>query len=136
MLLFAALVGCAGDADDMADDGLAGDSVVPGAGLSTEAPAPPPGAVPVTLQEWTIELGADSVAAGAISFAVTNAGTVPHAFEVEGGGEEWATQPIQPGESLTMTVNLEPGEYRVYCPIDTAGVNHEARGMVAQLRVQ
>ncbi|CAN5718201.1 hypothetical protein BH23GEM10_BH23GEM10_08340 [soil metagenome] len=105
------------------------------------APAPDPGPagagmreVSVTLTEWSIGLSTQDVEAGAVAFDIRNDGTMPHTFEIEGGGEEWSTEPIEPGGSVTMSIDLPAGEYKVYCPIDSAGMNHESQGMVTQLR--
>ncbi|MGH7464462.1 MAG: hypothetical protein ACREK1_04745, partial [Longimicrobiales bacterium] len=58
-----------------------------------------------------------------------------HRFEVEGNGEEWETEDVAPGTDVTMSVSLSPGTYKVYCPIEAGGVNHEERGMTTTLRV-
>jgi hypothetical protein len=116
----------------------------PGDARTTPAggtPALPPedASVPIieaTLTEWDITLGSDSVAAGAVTIHVRNAGTVTHRLEVEGGGQEWATDDIQPGGDVTMSLSLEPGQYEVYCPIEAGGQSHSARGMRTTLRVR
>jgi plastocyanin len=105
-------------------------------------PAPAPAAAPATstltatLTEWDVTLSQQSVPAGTVIIDVVNEGTVPHVLEVEGAGEEWETDPIEPGGRVSMSLELAAGEYRLYCPIDSAGTNHEAQGMVTQLRVQ
>ena len=63
-------------------------------------------------------------AAGKVTFTVTNDGQQTHALEVEGNGVEEETDSIAAGESGTLTVDLEPGEYEFYCPID----GHRSRG--------
>ena len=42
-----------------------------------------PGRVKVGLSEWKLQLTPGQVPAGAMEFEVTNAGQIPHAFEVE-----------------------------------------------------
>jgi uncharacterized cupredoxin-like copper-binding protein len=64
-------------------------------------------------------------AAGRVTFTVSNDGQETHALEVEGNGVEEETDSIAPGESGTLTVDLEPGEYELYCPID----GHREQGM-------
>ncbi len=107
-------------------------------------PAPPaPGTVTESLErnvtarltEWAIGLSRDTVPAGDISIQVMNAGTRPHALEVEGRGIERETQLITPGGTTTLTVRLEPGTYEVYCPVDEEGPDHDERGMRATLVV-
>jgi plastocyanin len=95
-----------------------------------------PGA-PVTLSaklsEWKVELSQPTVTAGSVIFTVTNAGTIPHAFEVEGQGIEQETGVLQPGASATFTLTLKPGTYEVYCPVGED--SHKKLGMDAHLRV-
>lgn len=92
------------------------------AGMATET-------VPVRLASHDIEMPA-AVPAGAISFEVTNQGDSVHGFEVEGLGLEEEVQ-VPPGETRTLEVNLEPGTYRIYCPV----ADHSERGMELALRV-
>jgi uncharacterized cupredoxin-like copper-binding protein len=70
-------------------------------------------------------------AAGKVTFTVTNDGQETHALEVEGNGVEEETDSIAAGESGTLTVDLEPGDYEFYCPID----GHREQGMVGKLVV-
>ncbi|HXY20744.1 MAG TPA: cupredoxin domain-containing protein [Gemmatimonadales bacterium] len=87
----------------------------------------------VRLSEWKVELASASLPAGTVTFNVSNAGTIPHGFEVEGRGIEKEMPLIQPGQSATLTVTLRPGRYEVYCPV---GVDsHKKLGMVARLVV-
>ena len=70
-------------------------------------------------------------AAGKVTFTVSNDGQQTHALEVEGNGVEEETDSIAAGESGTLTVDLEPGEYEFYCPID----GHREQGMEGELVV-
>jgi uncharacterized cupredoxin-like copper-binding protein len=70
-------------------------------------------------------------ASGTITFRVSNDGQQTHALEVEGNGIEEETDHISPGESGTLTVDLKPGEYEFYCPID----GHRDQGMEGTLTV-
>ncbi len=70
-------------------------------------------------------------AAGKVTFTVTNDGQQTHALEVEGNGVEEETDSIAAGESGTLTVDLEPGEYEFYCPID----GHREQGMEGKIVV-
>src|SRR5690242_18478566 len=82
----------------------------------TSAPAEP-ARVEVRLSEWKVELSQAAVSAGTVRFVVTNIGSIPHGFEVEGQGIEQEIEMIQPGASDTLTVTLQPGTYEVYCPV-------------------
>ncbi|GIV80270.1 MAG: hypothetical protein KatS3mg050_4664 [Litorilinea sp.] len=87
--------------------------------------------VRVSLTEFTIEMP-NTVPAGPTLFEVTNEGSFAHNFKIEGQGiEEVFQTTLAPGETRTMQIELPPGEYRVYCPVD----GHARRGMDLQLSV-
>jgi uncharacterized cupredoxin-like copper-binding protein len=67
-----------------------------------------------------------------IDFDNPSGATAPHAVEVEGNGVEEETETIQPGEKSTLTVDLKPGEYEFYCPVD----GHKQAGMEGTLTVK
>jgi plastocyanin len=92
-----------------------------------------PAAVTATLSEWTIRLSDATVPTGPVAFTVTNGGSIPHAFEVEGHGIERETPLIQPGASATLTLTLAPGTYEIYCPVGED--SHKKLGMETYLKV-
>src|SRR5881628_2857719 len=92
-----------------------------------------PSTVTAKLSEWKVELSAATVTAGAVTFTVTNTGTIPHALEVEGRGVERETDVIQPGSTSTLTLTLAPGTYDVYCPVGED--SHKKLGMETHLTV-
>jgi plastocyanin len=83
--------------------------------------------VGVTLTSFAIEMPA-SVPAGMTALRVINAADVEHGFKITPG-------PLQielaPGDERAVVINLEPGVYEVYCPVD----GHRDMGMTAQLTV-
>jgi len=89
-------------------------------------------AVELTATEYSFDPSNVSLdAAGKVTFTVSNDGEETHALEVEGNGVEEETESIAPGESGTLTVELQPGEYEFYCPID----GHKDEGMEGTLVV-
>ena len=104
------------------DDESAGGTTSAGAAESVE----------LTATEYAFDPADVSVAAGGkVTFNIKNDGEETHALEVEGNGIEEETESIAPGESGTLTVDLEPGEYEFYCPID----GHREQGMEGKLVV-
>lgn len=103
--------------------------------LSAAKPLPPrePAPVRATLSEWAVELSQSTVPAGPVTFTITNSGTIPHAFEVEGRGIERETKLIQPGQTDTMTLDLKVGMFEVYCPVGKD--SHKKLGMDTHLKV-
>lgn len=88
-------------------------------------------AVSVLLTEFTIDMPAE-IPAGPTTFEISNAGTIEHSFEIEGQGiEEELEQNLQPGETQTLELDLAPGTYEIYCPVD----EHADKGMEMELTV-
>lgn len=106
------------------------------AGAPLTRPLPPTDMVTVSarLSEWKVELSERRIAAGKVRFTLTNTGSVPHQFEVEGQGIEETTPLIQPGATAELTLDLKPGRYELYCPIGNG--SHKHLGMEADLVVQ
>ncbi|MEA2713695.1 MAG: hypothetical protein QOK27_1656 [Gemmatimonadales bacterium] len=92
-----------------------------------------PEQVAAKLSEWKVELSEATVAPGPVTFTVTNAGSIPHGFEVEGHGIEKQIALIQPGSSAMLTLTLQPGTYEVYCPVGQD--SHKKLGMETHLTV-
>ncbi len=87
--------------------------------------------VEVRLSDFKIDMPS-SVKAGMTSFQVTNAGATAHNFEIEGNGlEKKFDANLSPGETKTLQVELKPGSYEVYCPVD----GHKGMGMQLTLKV-
>jgi len=90
------------------------------------------GCVAVSLYEWGIDMP-DALAAGPTTFVVTNAGEAEHNFEIEGQGvEEELPRNLKPGETAELRIDLETGEYEVYCPVP----GHKEAGMELELTVR
>lgn len=100
----------------------------------TQAAVPATGSqtVNVTETEFMLDMP-NSVSAGMVTFNVTNKGTIPHSLEIQGQGiDQKLSSLLQPGQSGTLQVNLKPGSYTVFCPVD----DHKGSGMLVNLTVQ
>jgi uncharacterized cupredoxin-like copper-binding protein len=71
-----------------------------------------------------------STKAGKVTVTMDNASQTPHAVEIEGNGVEKKTNTVT-GGSAKLTVDLKPGKYEFYCPVD----GHKAAGMKGTLTV-
>jgi len=82
--------------------------------------------------EFALDPADPTVAAGEVTITATNDGATLHNLEVEGNGVEEITDDLDPGQSGELKLNLEPGEYEMYCAIGT----HAAQGMEGTLTVE
>ena len=72
-----------------------------------------------------------SAKSGTVTLTMANPSGIPHAIAVEGNGVDKNGQTVQQGGTSTITVNLKPGKYTFYCPVD----GHRAAGMEGTLTV-
>lgn len=88
--------------------------------------------VEITAKDFKLDPADVSVeASGKTTFTLANKGESKHALEIEGNGVEEETETISPGETASVTLDLEPGTYVLYCPVD----GHRSRGMEGTLVV-
>jgi uncharacterized cupredoxin-like copper-binding protein len=119
LLVVIALAGCGGD-----DEGSGGGT--------TTAPAATGTKQTVSLVDYALEPKSIRIdRPGTYTFEATNDGQTEHALEIEGNGVEEETETLAPGAKGTVTVELEMGEYEMYCPIDS----HRDRGMDGSIDV-
>jgi len=85
----------------------------------------------VHLMEYMVHMPAN-LAAGRVGFNVENAGKEDHAFEIEGNGIHQKTEVLKQGGTASLTVDLKPGTYTVYCPVK----DHAQKGMKTTITVQ
>ena len=113
------------------------------------APAPAAGTVNASLQEFSITPSSTSAKAGPVTFAVRNAGQVPHELVVirttkpagsllgPGGradetGNVGETGELAPGASKSVRLKLTPGHYAVICNLP----GHYSAGQHVDFTVQ
>jgi uncharacterized cupredoxin-like copper-binding protein len=70
--------------------------------------------------------------AGKVSLVMDNPSSVPHAVAVEGNGVDKNGDTVNQGGVSKVTVELKPGKYEFYCPVD----GHKDAGMKGTLTVQ
>lgn len=117
----------------------AASSSAAGGSASPTSPAAPAPAAPAeartvtaTEGEMYIELSESSFTPGEYTIEVVNEGNATHDLVVErDGADVAASDTINPGESTTLTVTLEAGEYVFYCSVG----NHRAMGMLTTVTV-
>jgi uncharacterized cupredoxin-like copper-binding protein len=86
--------------------------------------------ITVTLSDFKIDMPMQ-LKAGQTRFNVSNTGKTEHSFELEGKSgdadrkNDRLVANLDPGASTHLDVDLQPGEYTVYCPVG----NHADRGM-------
>lgn len=109
--------------------------VAAGCGSNIGSAAPfvvPSGAISVEAKEYAFTPSTLSVPAGAVRFAVRNAGSQEHEFEIFKG--ETVVDEIEglvPGLTKTLTVTLAAGDYTYLCKIN----GHDQLGMKGTLTV-
>ena len=123
-LLAGIAAGCGRDSNDHSDS------------AGGEVGSPVEGAMIIGLSEWKIESPMDTLPAGRYTFRVENTGSRQHALDIEGNGKEWETGDIRPGGASELTVELEPGTYELYCPVEEKDVEHDDRGMKRKIVVK
>lgn len=85
----------------------------------------------VHLIEYQIHMP-KTLAAGPLAFNVENGGKEDHAFEIEGNGIHQKTNVLKRGNTAALEVNLKPGTYTIYCPVD----GHADKGMKTTVTVE
>ena len=139
-LLFAVSLGtlsACGGSDDAGDDAAAPTSSAASStaedsgsasssSAASSAPAEGGGALTVTGVDFAFELDSTELAAGEYEVEFVNDGGGTHDVRFEQDGEDvGGSETIPPGETSTFTIDLEPGEYVIYCSVG----NHRAMGM-------
>jgi uncharacterized cupredoxin-like copper-binding protein len=114
-----ALAGCGGDDN--------GGEEATGTTTSTSAQTFSISAMDFSFSPSTVTVDAP----GTYTFELTNDGGTDHAIEIEGNGSEERSDTVSPGESASVTIDLQSGTYEMYCPID----GHRAQGMEGEVTV-
>jgi uncharacterized cupredoxin-like copper-binding protein len=87
--------------------------------------------VEIELRDFELVPGDLIASSGEITFILSNGGRFTHDFRVEGEGVDEKSPRVGAGRNGEWSITLDPGEYRISCPIS----NHADRGMVGTLTV-
>jgi plastocyanin len=97
------------------------------------APPADADALTVTVSDFMIEPDELSVTGTTVTMDVVNDGPTPHNLSVRDADGEvvMATADLSTGGTETITADLEPGEYTIFCSL----AGHESLGMSGTLTV-
>jgi hypothetical protein len=106
---------------------------------ATANPIVPPQGAPTALPETSVQLTEYSIVippsltAGHQRFTIVNAGKQNHNFVIEGNGvSAKLPQDLMRGDSTNIEIDLRPGTYTVWCPVD----GHRGKGMQSTITVK
>jgi uncharacterized cupredoxin-like copper-binding protein len=127
------VAGCGGGGDDnntSADTSEATQASTSGGAAATGAG----GSVDLTATDFKFNPSDPSVKSGNVTFTLKNDGQTTHSLEIEdvNGEDQELEGDVSPGQSGTLKVNLPPGKYEFYCPVD----NHKEMGMEGEITVK
>lgn len=74
----------------------------------------------------------DTLSAGEVTLQLDNQGDLEHDLTIEELGDEEVIEDVAGGESATATVELDPGEYTIYCDVGA----HRQAGMETTVTVE
>jgi uncharacterized cupredoxin-like copper-binding protein len=123
------VVGCGGSSND---SGTTSSAAAP---ASTTGGGGGGSSVDLTATDFKFSPSDPSVKSGQVTFDMKNDGQVTHSLEIEDvtpGHDQELEGNVSPGQSGKLTVNLKPGHYEFYCPID----NHKEMGMEGEITVK
>jgi uncharacterized cupredoxin-like copper-binding protein len=129
-----AVAGCGGSSSSSSTTAATPSSTTTSGASGAAASSGGGSSLNVSETEYKLNPSDPTVKAGQVTIKATNDGTVTHSLEVEGtsSGDQELNTDLQPGQSGTLTVNLKPGKYEFYCPID----GHKDLGMKGEITVQ
>jgi uncharacterized cupredoxin-like copper-binding protein len=126
------IAGCGGgnNNDSSGDTSEAGQASTTGGAAATGAG----GTVDLSATEFKFDPSDPSVKSGDVTFNLKNDGQVTHSLEIEdvNGEDKELEGEVSPGSDGTLKVNLAPGKYEFYCPVD----NHRQMGMEGEITVK
>ena len=100
---------------------------------TTPASGAPDADLAINLSDFMLDPSAVEAAGPTIAVDVTNDGPTPHNLSMRDAAGEVvaATEDLSAGDSETLTVELEAGDYTIFCAL----AGHESLGMTGTLTV-
>ena len=123
------VTGCGGGSDDNSTNAATQASTVGGAAATGAG-----GAVNLTATDYKFDPSDPTVKSGDVTFTLKNAAQQAQSLEIEdvNGQDQEIEGDVSPGQSGTLSVNLKPGKYEFYCPVD----GHRDLGMEGEITVK
>jgi uncharacterized cupredoxin-like copper-binding protein len=93
------------------------------------------GTVDLSATDYKFNPSDPTVKSGEVTFTEKNDGQTAHSLEIEDvtpGHDQELEGEVAPGQSGTLKVNLAPGKYEFYCPVDS----HKELGMEGEITVK
>ena len=121
------MVGCGGSSNDNSTSNAATPA-------STASSGGAGGTVDLTATDFKFDPSDPTVKSGNVTFNLKNDGQTTHSLEIEdvNGEDKELEGEVSPGSSGTLTVDLKPGTYEFYCPVDS----HKQMGMTGEITVK
>jgi uncharacterized cupredoxin-like copper-binding protein len=124
------IAGCGGGDDDNSTSAETGGATQ---AATTGGAAGGGQTVDMTAADFKFDPSDPTVKSGDVTFKLTNDGQTSHSLEIEdvNGQDQELEGDVSPGQSGTLKVNLPPGKYEFYCPVE----NHKEMGMEGEITV-
>src|SRR3954447_12025009 len=123
------MAGCGGSSDDNSTSNAATPPAATTGGAGGAGST-----VDLTATDFKFDPSEPSVKSGNVTFNLKYDGQVAHSLEIEdvNGEDKELEGEVSPGSSGTLAVNLKPGTYEFYCPVDS----HKQMGMTGEITVK
>jgi uncharacterized cupredoxin-like copper-binding protein len=123
------MVGCGSSSDDNSTSNAATPASTSGGGSNAAGAT-----VDLAATDFKFDPSEPSVKSGNVTFNLKNDGQVTHSLEIEdvNGEDKELEGDVSPGSDGTLAVNLKPGTYEFYCPVD----DHKQMGMTGEITVK
>jgi uncharacterized cupredoxin-like copper-binding protein len=128
------IAGCGGSSNNDNSTGADTSEATQASTSGGAAATGPGGSVDLTATDFKFNPSDPTVKSGEVTFTEKNDGQVTHSLEIEdvNGQDQELEGDVSPGQSGTLKVNLPPGKYEFYCPVD----NHKEMGMEGEITVK